>query len=407
MYSPLKVVPDVRNLIRYWDPLYLQALIIDCGTDPTSGEEDVRPVTLPEGIFRNAAIMISHAHADHTLLLTEKPGGVLFYGTEIVHTFLEQEARDFEDRRALGGVLRDMRLFSPGTSIQIGKLHVDTIPLSHSVPESSAFFFTLGGKNVLHLGEFKFESRNPAFRPAFEARLEQIGPQGLELLVLDVQNIADDCHTPSEQVAIDGIAPLIREARGRVVISLFGSNVERVEALVDIAHSCNRPVSFLGAGMRKAQAVLGLAGNPNLEHPRAVIFVSGCQGEENSTLLRASIRDHRDLRLRRSDRVILSARAIPGSEERVRNLCRNLLSLNVELIVHEGQCKKLAIQAREAKTHVSGHASGKDVRLALELLRPKAVLAKPSDPAIQAEFRELVREILPATTVLREEDLLF
>lgn len=203
------------------------------------------PQVIPEEIQENwgriGAVVISHGHLDHWNLLRFKPAGIPVYCTRLVRNFLEFQAR-FE--RELRSILRDVRTFSPGEAILGGPLGLRTFPVPHSVPEALAFQFRLGDKKVVHLGEFKFQGLGWLEKAQLQHHLRKLGEEGVDLLVVDVQNIDNPGFTPSEREALETLGNILYETPGRVIVTCFSSNLERIEGLVKLASILERPVYF-------------------------------------------------------------------------------------------------------------------------------------------------------------------
>ena len=346
------------------------SLLIDCGIGP---EEDDEKTCLPHELRREffetiKAVVISHPHLDHWSLLGSKPAGIPVYASPTTFKFLKFQARHYEPE--FQEILRETRLFVPGQTI----MGVETFPTIHSTPDTTAFY--IREQRTLHLGEFKFSGLEPEDSLRLKHSLYQTGRQGVDVLVLDAQNVETPGWTIGERAVLESLAQLIESIPGRIIIAGFGSNLQRVWGLVKISRALGRPTRFVGSGMKKAAEALNLpvqTGNPSL------IFISGCQAEEGSALWYAAKGE--GLELRPQDTIIFSSRPIPGKEEKVASLVKDLKK-KVGRVVSNDECL----------THTSGHASQEDIKLALDLVRPKQVFVRPAEPKVLTKMKEICKE---------------
>ena len=367
-----------------------ETLLIDCGVGP---EEEIFsvPYELREEFFqRIRSIVITHGHQDHWNLLISKPR-IPVYATPTTARFIAFQA---QHQPAIGGVLRDLVLFKPGDTLTIGLDQIETFPVIHSTPESCGLYFKLRDTRILHLGEFKFQGLEVEARLQLKKTLQCLGERGVDVLVLDAQNIETPDFTPSEREVLESLATrLLEKIPGRVIITAFGSNLKRVEGLIKIARALKRSIQIKGSGMKNAAKILGI---PWREEDPSLILISGCQGEEGSALWSAT-KGKGDLDLGPEDTVIFSSRAIPGKEEGVKDLVGDLLQREVVVYLNYGEKGRLSLgeisEIKEGFTHSSGHASYEDVKLALELTRPKQVFVRPNEPGVIEEMRQLCRRM--------------
>lgn len=388
---PLRTTP-ATNLFLYLRPE--GNFLVDCGAGPEEGryiesleEEENLQLAFSQAGF----ICISHGHFDHWSLLAKKPEGMPVYATPVAKEFIYFQAMfrpEFEK------ALQDIRVFSPGE--EIPGSGIETFPIPHSVPESVGFWFRCGQKKVLHLGEYKFNGLDFASRPALIRRLKEIGRQGVDLLVLDAQNIEAPGFTISEREVVSHLSELLEdtETERRIVISCFGTNFERISQLVAIARAQGRRIVFLGTSMRKAEEAVGPKKQFGADKP-PLLFIAGCQGEPDSTLAKAVwqryLRPDKDL-------VILSSRAISGNESQAAEMIRNIAEAGFEIVMHDGEKTKLGLvkygNIRETVTHDSGHASQADAALGISLTNPKMAVVRPRAPSVIQTLKKMTKEVI-------------
>ena len=363
-----------------------ETLLVDCGVGPEEEEIFSVPYELREEFFqRIRSIVITHGHQDHWNLLISKPR-IPVYITRTTARFI---AFQIQYQPAIRGVLRDLVLFKPGDTLTIGLDQIETFPVIHSTPESCGLYFKLRDTRILHLGEFKFQGLEVEEKPQLRKTLQCLGERGVDILVLDAQNIEIPGFTPSERQTLESLAYLIEKIPGRVIITAFGSNLKRVEGLVKIARALKRSIQIKGSGMKNAAKILGI---PWREEDPSLILISGCQGEENSALWYAA-KGEGGLDLGPEDTVIFSSRAIPERKDEVRKLVESLLQRGLMVYLNYGEKERLGLkdwgEIKEDFTHTSGHASYEDIKLALELTRPKQVFVRPNEPGVIEKMRQL------------------
>jgi ribonuclease J len=240
---------------------------------------------------------------------------------------------------------------------------------------------------VIHTGEYKFDEQPASGLTIDRDRLRNYGDSGVLLLLSDSTNAERLGSTPSEQTVAESISQIFDEAKGRVIVATFASNIYRVQLIADIAMAHNRNVTFVGRSMIDNCRIardLGYLTIPDdviwpvdrlskLPDSRTTIICTGTQGERNSALVRMANQEHNQIDIRESDTIIISASTIPGNEEFVNRNLDNLFRLKA----------KVYYQAIRP-VHVSGHASQEGQREMISLVRPKFFMP------IQGEYRMLV-----------------
>jgi ribonuclease J len=250
---------------------------------------------------------------------------------------------------------------------------------------------------IVHSGDFKFDAEPSDGELTDEARLSALGDEGVALLLSDSTNIDRIGSSGSEGQVARALEPLIQEARQRVVVALFSSNVQRLISLGQIAERCGRKICLLGRSLQLHVEVA--LTTKRLVWPRGIlipaeqaaqfppekllVLASGTQAEMGSALQRLASAEHQQLKLEPGDTAILSSRTIPGNDRKVVRLIGDLLRLGVR--VHS------TFSNREI--HASGHAAREEQRRMLELVRPRAFVPVHGTLHHLTRHAELAREV--------------
>ncbi|MBF0425173.1 MAG: ribonuclease J [Magnetococcales bacterium] len=353
-------------------------LLVDCGvTFPaadTPGVDFVIPDVryLLENRERILALVLTHGHEDHLgavpFILPELPLPV--YGTAMTLAIL-------------GGKLREHGLLEETTMVrvqqrdrvQIGPFSIHFLPVTHSIVDSSALAITTPLGTIIHTGDFNFDHTPGDGRPTDIYQLAEYGQRGVLALLSDSTNVACLGSTVSEQNARATLDEVMTRARGLLIVSLFASNIRRVQNVLELAVAHGRRVILNGRSLvtnvQLAQELGFIAAPPDLlldvksftSLPREQLLVlsTGSQGEPNSSLARIASGEHKEIKVQAGDTVVLSSRFIPGNEQTIWTLI-NLLSHRGAEVIHEKSLPAI---------HVSGHAPRDDLKLMLALVRPR------------------------------------
>jgi ribonuclease J len=323
------------------------------------------------------AIVITHGHEDHLGALPwvlrelgQIHSPVVFGGPLTVAM-----ARSKLDEHNL----RDVELedIPTGERVELGPFELELIHMTHSIPDSCAVALTTELGTILLTGDYKFDQTPVDGPPADVARLAELGSDGVLLLCGDSTNADRLGFSPSEREVGPHLEEVFSRANGRIVVTSFASNIHRVQQVVDAAAALGRKVALVGRSMRKNVNIGrslghidvpdGIIIQPNEvedwpDH-RVVVISTGSQGEPLSALRRMAYNDHRQITLHSGDTVVFSATPIPGNERAVNE--------TVDRLYHIG-CR--VITPREAPIHASGHGFTEELKLMLNLVRPRYVM---------------------------------
>ncbi len=321
------------------------------------------------------AIVLTHGHEDHVgalpYVLREVGMPPAIYSGKLTIGMVRSKVEEHKLREA---PLRDL---DTGTIVKAGAFGIEMIHMSHSIPDARAVVIHTDVGKVLFTGDYKFDQTPVDGRPADFARLAELGNEGLLLLCGDSTNADRPGVATSESSVGPALYETFARCEGRIIVTCFASNVHRVQQVVDAAARLNRKVALVGRSMRKNFNIasnLGIANAPDglLIQPReienypddeVVAISTGSQGEPLSALRRMAHGDHRDVQLHSGDTVIFSATPVPGNERSVNETVDRIFEIGAKVIT-----------AADAPIHASGHGYQEDMKLMLNLTRPKYVM---------------------------------
>jgi ribonuclease J len=323
------------------------------------------------------AIVITHGHEDHlgalpwVLRELGNGNGIPVLGGPLTIAM----ARSKLDEHNLREV--DLEDVAAGDQLHLGPFSIELIHMTHSIPDSCAVAVGTALGTVLVTGDYKFDQTPVDGPPADVSRLAELGSEGIVLLCGDSTNADRPGFSPSEREVGPHLEEVFSRAEGRIVVTSFASNIHRVQQVIDAAAALGRKVALVGRSMRKNVNIGRSLGH--IEVPegmmiqphevedwpdhRIVVISTGSQGEPLSALRRMAYNDHRQITLRRGDTVVFSATPIPGNERAVNE--------TVDRLYHIG-CN--VITPREAPIHASGHGYVEELKLMLNLVRPRYVM---------------------------------
>lgn len=328
-------------------------------------------------------ILITHGHEDHIggLPYTLPQLNAPIYCTKLVKGLITVKLRE---RKALAGA--NINVTEPGKKFKLGVFGIEMYAVCHSIPDAVGLIINTPVGTIVHSGDFKLDHTPVDGRQADLARLAQVGVKGVLLLMSDSTHVELPGYTPSEKVVGENIDRIMADAKGRVIVTTFASLISRAQQVIDAAVKHNRRVFIVGRGMNDSikmaislgylRAPSGLIGNldelKKLPNERIALITTGSQGEPTSALVRIANRDHRSLRIIKGDTIILSSSPIPGNE--------SLVNRTIDSLYKQGA---KVFYDRLTKVHVHGHASQEELKLLLNLVKPKFFMP------VHGEYRHL------------------
>ena len=387
-------------------------LIVDCGVS-FAAEEHLPGVDLilPDIRFlikerRNiVGLVLTHAHEDHMGALIDlwPRLNVPLYATPFA-------AALFEARRLSepGAPKIPINVVPLGGRVSLGQFTIDFINVAHSIPESNALAIRTPLGIVVHTGDWKIDLTPLLGAPTDQGRLTALGDEGVLALVGDSTNAVRDGRSPSEAEVARTLAELIRTAPARVAVTTFASHVGRIRAVADAARAAEREVVVVGRAMERVVQVARETGYLDgvqdfrdaqaygyLPPDKVLALCTGSQGEPRAALARIAQDEHPEVTLMRGDRVIFSARTIPGNEIAVSRVINGLVTQGVEVITD-----------RDYLVHVSGHPRRAELLDMIGWVRPKILIPAHGEALHLAEHAKLARGAgVPQVLVCRNGDL--
>ncbi len=394
------------TLIQYDEDI----IIIDCGLsfpdDQMLGIDAVIPdfSYVIENSEKIRGLIVTHAHEDHIgaipYLLSKV--NIPVYASKLTIGFVKHKLQELKVKKT------KLIEISPGDIIKLGCFKIEAVHTTHSVADSFAFAIDTPVGKVVHTGDFKVDYTPVGGEPINLARFAEIGNEGVQLLLCDSTNAERKGYTPSERVVGESLKQIFNSIDGRIVIATFSSNVHRVQRIIDIAVETKRKVAFSGRSMEQMVAIaqeLGYLNIPSntvvnlkkIKHvhdSELVIITTGSQGEPMSALYRMASGDHRDVKIRKGDTIILSSTPVPGNEKSVSNVVNQLFELGAQVIYND-----------IAETHVSGHACSEELKLVHSLLKPKFFMPVHGEAKHLKAHEEIALELgMPAKNIISAQN---
>jgi ribonuclease J len=400
------------SIYGFGDSRRRQWIIVDCGVSFAS-EEHLPGVDLilPDISYlieerKNIlGLVLTHAHEDHMGAIMDlwPRLKVPFYATPF-------SAALFEARRASepGAPEIPANVVPAGGHLSLGPFEIDFINVAHSIPESNALAIRTPAGTVVHTGDWKIDPTPIVGGPTDAARLTALGDAGVLALIGDSTNAVREGRSPSEADVAKTLAELIRTAPRRVAVTTFASHVGRLRAVADAARAAEREVVVVGRAMERVVQVAretgylqgvqdfrGVESYGYLPPDKVLALCTGSQGEPRAALSRIAQDEHPDVTLSRGDRVIFSARPIPGNEKAISRVINGLVEQGVEVITD-----------RTHLVHVSGHPRRDELRDMIGWVRPKILIPAHGEALHLAEHADLARKAgVPHVLICRNGDL--
>jgi ribonuclease J len=374
--------------VRYGDDI----IVLDAGMMFPDAELMGVDIVTPDFTFleENAkhvrGLVLTHGHEDHI-------GGIPFllaqikipvYGTAFTLALVERRLEEHE-------MLKEVNLnrIKAGETLVLGPFSIEFIHVTHSTVSCVALAITTPLGVIMHTGDFKVDP-SPTDNELFDLhKFAEYGKRGVLLLMSDSTNVDRSGYTESERAVAPRLADLFMRAPRKIVISCFSSSIHRLQQILDAADEYGRKVAFIGRSMNTATEIahnLGFLTIPNgiLLRPQDLLqtapskvcaIVSGTQGEPMSALSRVAVDNHKHLSIEAGDIVALSARIIPGNEKAIYRMMNHIARRGADLVYG----------TMNPPIHVSGHGSAEELRLILNLVRPKYFVP------VHGEYRQMTK----------------
>ncbi|MEA5051464.1 MAG: RNase J family beta-CASP ribonuclease [Oscillospiraceae bacterium] len=368
------------------------AFIVDCGLMFPDDELFGVDIVIPDftyAVMRKDHIrgmIITHAHEDHI-------GGIPYflremdipiYGSKLTIGIIKSKLEEFG--LANSAKLRTIEI---GDTVTFGCMQVETVRVNHSIPGAMAVAIRTPFGTVVQTGDFKVDY-TPVFDKTIDlVRFGQLGAEGVLALLADSTNVERPGNSMTESNVGNALESLFSRAEGkRLIIASFASNIQRVQQIIDLAKRHGRKIALSGRSMINYTQIARELGYLTLEDDMLVdiddirrykpndliIITTGSQGEPMSALSRMSAGTHKQVTIGKDDMIIISATPIPGNEKSVTRIINELLKLGSD-VIYESMYE----------THASGHACQDELKLMMQLTKPKYFVP------VHGEYKHLVK----------------
>ena len=366
-------------------------IVIDCGMGFPDEDMYGIDMVLPDITYLRAnrshikGLILTHGHEDHigAVPYVLKELDIPIYTTPLTAALVELKLEEHD-------LLYNTQIFTKkaGSSFRLGCFTVEFIHVNHSIPDAVALAISTPIGTIIHTGDFKIDVTPISGGMIDLVRLGELGNEGVLALMSDSTNVEKPGYSDSERKVGQTFEKLFAGCDKRIIVTTFASNVHRLQQVINVAAKYGRKVAVTGRSMEnvlRVASVLGYMDIPEnvmmsldeinkLPKSRVVIISTGSQGETMSALYRMAFAEHKQINVDSSDRIIISASAIPGNE--------TMISRVVDELFHRGA---EVIYDRHTDLHVSGHASQEEQKMILALVKPKYFIP------VHGEYRMLVK----------------
>lgn len=332
-------------------------------------------------------IILTHGHEDHigALPWVLDELNVPVYATEFTLAYVEDKLEEHELLDA--AVLHEIR---PNERFRLGPFTIHPIQVTHSLVDCVALAIHTPLGVIIHTGDFKVDP-TPTDNRLFDLHsFAEYGKEGVLALFQDSTNVERSGYTPSERAVRRKFDEVFKSAPRRLYISCFSSSIHRIKLAMEMAYEYGRKVALVGRSMTESAEIAedlgyidppeGLLVSPgeikNLPPEKVCVLISGTQGEPMSALSRAAVENHKHARIEKDDTVVLSSRIIPGNEKAIYRMIDHLFRREAHVVYEDGSSPPV---------HVSGHASQEELKLIINLVKPRYFIP------IHGEYRQLKR----------------
>lgn len=374
-------------------------IIIDCGVMFPDEEFPGVDYVIPDFsyITRNSsklrAIIITHGHEDHIggLPFLFKEVMAPIYATKLTKGLIELK---LNEHQIFEGV--EVNEINENDVLNIGPFTIEFFRVSHSIPDTVGIVIKTDVGTIVHSGDFKFD-QSPMYGKSTEfSKIGAFGMQGVLVLLCDSTNSEQEGYTLPEKVVGKALLEKFSQAQGRVIVATFSSHIHRIQQIMDMSEKFQKKLAISGRSLLKTIKIAGELGylkipdqmiipiNKIDEYPlkKVTILATGTQGEPLSALYKMAVNEHKRIQIMKSDMVIISASPIPGNEKAIANII-NMLIKNGADVLYESI----------AGVHVSGHAAQEEIKMMINLIRPKYFIPIHGDNMHKVQNGKIALEV--------------
>jgi ribonuclease J len=415
LFVPLGGVGEIGMnlaLYGYGTKDHREWIMVDCGVTFPGPELPGVDLILPDIRYvqelgdRLKAIIITHAHEDHygALLslwpILKKP----VYCTPFCAGMLEAKAVYERGKPEI-----PTTIYEAGSKFKAGPFKIEAVHVTHSLPEPMSLAITSPLGTLVHTADWKIDDEPTLGRVTDEKSFRRIGDEGVLAAICDSTNAMRTGESPSEVEVSDSLARIIAEAKGRVAITTFSSNVGRLRSIAQAAKKNNRRVMLMGSSIRRVVEVSSDLGYfddidefvderefDTVDRANLVIILTGSQGEPRAAMAKIAKQEHRNVSLAPGDTVVYSSRIIPGNEKSIIETKNLLIDQGINIITD-----------REALVHVSGHPRQNELKAMYSWLRPQISVPVHGESAHLSAHAKLAGGFgVPQVAPIRNGDVL-
>ena len=373
------------NLYHYNNSWIMIDLGVMFGNSNLSSNELIMPSIefLIKNNIKLDGLILTHAHEDHigaVPFLYEKLGSFKIFTTSFTASVLKRKFDSFGIKE------NNIELLNYNENKKIGKFAIETLALTHSIPEPNAIIIRTEKLNIFHTGDWKIDPTPLVGNPIDQEKLNDLKNEGMAIMVCDSTNVFNENPSGSENDVREELRQIFsKKIKNKIIITCFASNIARLETILKVSNEFNKCCVFLGRSIHRIYEsakennylknfnnIVSEKDSGSISEDNLVIVCTGSQGESNAALSRLVNDKNKFIEIFNDDLVIFSSREIPGNEKKISELKNQLLKKKVRII-----------DSKISKVHVSGHPSKKELKQMYEWISPNTIIP------VHGEFKHL------------------